>query len=66
MARSSSASTPKKVFKPSPDDYGLVESHLGIPPADVLFDQMDEVGLKPDYRIHALAKLPELMGTAGR
>ena len=56
----------KKVFKPSPDVYGLVESHLGIPPADVLFDQMDELGLKPDYRIRALAKLPELMGTAGR
>lgn len=66
MARSSSASTPKKVFKPSPDAYGLVESHLGIPPADVLFDQLDELGLETDYRIRALAELPELVGTSGQ
>ena len=105
----------KKIFKPSPDAYTLIESHLGIPPADVLFVssnpfdacgakafglrvawiervtadvmatafvnndmvppltmfkairmQMDELGLEPDYRIRALADLPELVGTAGR
>jgi 2-haloacid dehalogenase len=96
----------KKVFKPSPDAYALIESTLGVKPADVLFVssnpwdacgakafglkvawiervtpqamalacvandlvppltmfkairmQMDELGLEPDYRIHALAEL---------
>jgi len=105
----------KKIFKPSPDAYTLIESHLGIRPADVLFVssnpfdacgakafglkvawiervtadamaaacvkndvvppltmfktlrmQMDELGLEPDYRIRALADLPELVRTAGR
>ena len=28
--------------------------------------QMDELGLVADYRIRALAELPELVGTAGR
>lgn len=99
-----------KIFKPSPDAYTLIESTLGIPPAEVLFissnpwdacgakafglnvawiervtpeamalacaksdlvapltmfkairTQMDELGLKPDYRIHALSELPELI-----
>jgi 2-haloacid dehalogenase len=27
----------KKIFKPSPDAYTLIESRLGVPPADVLF-----------------------------
>ena len=27
----------KKIFKPSPDAYTLIESTLGVPPADVLF-----------------------------
>jgi 2-haloacid dehalogenase len=27
----------KKVFKPSPDAYSLIESTLSVPPADVLF-----------------------------
>ena len=28
---------PKKIFKPSPDAYALIESTLGVAPADVLF-----------------------------
>ena len=93
----------KKIFKPSPDAYTLIESKLGVAPGDVLFVssnpwdacgakafglnvawiervtpeamalacvksdvvapltmfkairmQMDELGLQPDYRIHAL------------
>jgi 2-haloacid dehalogenase len=100
----------KKIFKPSPDAYTLIESTLQIPPQDVLFissnpwdacgakafglnvawiervtpaamaqacvasnlvppltmfkalrTQMDELGLEPDYRIHALAELPDLV-----
>jgi 2-haloacid dehalogenase len=100
----------KKIFKPSPDAYTLIESTLHIPPHEVLFissnpwdacgakafglnvawiervspeamaqacarsdlvspltmfkairTQMDELGLEPDYRIHALAELPELV-----
>jgi 2-haloacid dehalogenase len=100
----------KKVFKPSPDAYSLIESTLSVPPADVLFissnpwdacgaksfglnvawiervtpeamalacvesdlvppltmfkairTQMDELGLEPDYRIHSLSELPELI-----
>jgi 2-haloacid dehalogenase len=100
----------KKIFKPSPDAYTLIESTLGIPPADVLFissnpwdacgakafglnvawiervtpeamaqacansdlvapltmfkairTQMDELGLAPDHRIHALSELPALI-----
>lgn len=27
----------RKVFKPSPDAYGLIQSRLGVPPAEVLF-----------------------------
>ncbi|MGA9088254.1 MAG: haloacid dehalogenase type II [Bradyrhizobium sp.] len=98
------------IFKPAPDAYGLIESTLGVPPAEVLFvssnpwdacgaksfglnvawiervtpeamalacvksellppltmfkairTQMDELGLEPDYRIHALSELPELV-----
>jgi 2-haloacid dehalogenase len=98
------------VFKPAPDAYRLIESVLGVPPADVLFVssnpwdacgakafglnvawigrvtpeamrlacikndlvapltmfkairmQMDELGLEPDYRIHSLAELPDLV-----
>ncbi|MGH6708703.1 MAG: haloacid dehalogenase type II [Bradyrhizobium sp.] len=100
----------KRVFKPSPEAYTLIESSLGIPPADVLFVssnpfdacgakafglrvawiervttddmalacakndlvppltmfkvirmQMDELGFEPDYRVKALADLPELL-----
>ena len=100
----------KKIFKPAPDTYALIESNLGVRPADVLFvssnpwdacgaksfglnvawiervtpdamalacvksdvvapltmfkairTQMDELGVKPDYRIHALSELPELL-----
>ena len=99
-----------KIFKPSPDAYTLIESHLHIPPHEVLFissnpwdaigakafglnvawiervtpeamaaacassdlvppltmfkairTQMDELGLEPDYRIHALSELPGLV-----
>ena len=100
----------QKVFKPAPDAYGLIESVLGVSPAEVLFVssnpwdacgakafglnvawvervtpeamalacatsdlvppltmfkairmQMDELGIEPDYRIKALADLPELV-----
>ena len=100
----------KKIFKPAPEAYALIESVLGVPPAEVLFvssnpwdacgakafglnvawiervtpeamalacvesdlvapltmfkairTQMDELGLAPDYRIHALSELPKLV-----
>ena len=100
----------RKIFKPAPDAYTLIESVLRVPPAEVLFvssnpwdacgakafglnvawiervtpeamalacvkndsvapltmfkairTQMDELGLEPDYRIHALAELPTLV-----
>ena len=100
----------KKIFKPSPDAYTLIEARLAITPADVLFVssnpwdacgaksfglkvawiervspeamaqacvnnqavppltmfkalrmQMDELGVKPDYRVHGLAELPGLV-----
>ena len=100
----------EKIFKPAPEAYTLIESVLGVPPAQVLFissnpwdacgakafglnvawiervtpeamalacvesdvippltmfkairTQMDELGLEPDYRIHALSELPELI-----
>jgi 2-haloacid dehalogenase len=100
----------KRIFKPSPDAYSLIESTLGVPPAEVLFvssnpwdacgakafglnvawiervtpeamalatvksdlvtpltlfkairTQMDEFGLEPDHRIHALSELPRLI-----
>ncbi|MDO8401095.1 MAG: haloacid dehalogenase type II [Bradyrhizobium sp.] len=100
----------QKIFKPAPEAYGLIETRLGVPPAEVLFissnpwdacgakafglnvawiervtheamalacvkndlvtpltmfkairTQMDELGLEPDYRIHALAQLPRLI-----
>ena len=100
----------QKIFKPAPDAYTLIETTLGVPPAEVLFvssnpwdacgaksfglnvawiervtpeamalacvktdmvapltmfkairTQMDELGIKPDYRIHALSELPELV-----
>ena len=100
----------RKIFKPSPEAYSLIESTLHIPPHEVLFissnpwdacgakafglnvawiervtpeamaracvesdlvppltmfkairTQMDELGLEPDYRIHALAELPDLV-----
>lgn len=102
----------RKMFKPAPDAYSLIEAVLGVPPAEVLFissnpwdacgakafglnvawiervtpeamalacvdselvspltmfkairTQMDELGLKPDYRIHALSELPALVAT---
>jgi len=100
----------KKIFKPSPHAYALIELTLGVAPREVLFvssnpwdacgakafglnvawiervtpetlalacvdnkalapltmfkalrTQMDELGLEPDYRIHALAELPGLV-----
>jgi len=100
----------KKVFKPSPEAYALIEEVLHVPPAEVLFissnpwdacgakafglnvawiervtpeamalaciesdtlppltmfnilrTQMDELGVAPDHRIHALAELPALV-----
>ena len=100
----------QRLFKPAPEAYSLIESILGVPPADVLFissnpwdacgakafglnvawiervtpeamalafvksdvvspltmfnairTQIDELGLKPDYRIHALSELPGLI-----
>jgi 2-haloacid dehalogenase len=100
----------RKIFKPAPDAYALIESTLGVPPAEVLFvssnpwdacgaksfglnvawiervtpqamalacvksdvvppltmfkairTQMDELGVEPDYRIHALSELPDLI-----
>ena len=105
----------RKIFKPAPDAYTLIESTLGVPPAEVLFVssnpwdacgakafglnvawiervtqdamalacvesdvvapltmfkairmQMDELGLQPDYRIHALSELPGLVASHGR
>ncbi len=102
----------RKIFKPAPDAYSLIEWTLGVPPAEVLFvssnpwdvcgakafglnvawiervtpeamalacvrsdlvapltmfkairTQMDELGLEPDYRIHTLAELPELVAS---
>jgi 2-haloacid dehalogenase len=102
----------KKIFKPRPEAYSLIESVLGAPPAQVLFvssnpwdacgakafglnvawiervtpeaialacvksdtvapltmfkalrTQMDELGLEPDYRIHALSELPDLVAS---
>jgi 2-haloacid dehalogenase len=102
----------KKIFKPSPEAYSLIESTLHTPPHEVLFissnpwdacgakafglnvawiervtpaamaqacaktdlvapltmfkairTQMDELGLEPDYRIHALAELPALVAS---
>jgi len=100
----------QRIFKPAPEAYRLIETRLGVPPAEVLFissnpwdacgakafglnvawiervtpeamalacagndlvapltmfkairTQMDELGLEPDYRIHALAQLPQLI-----
>ncbi len=100
----------KRIFKPSPEAYTLIEQTLHIPPSDVLFissnpwdacgakafglnvawiervtpeamalacinsetvapltmfkairTQMDELGLEPDHRIHALSELPDLI-----
>jgi 2-haloacid dehalogenase len=102
----------RKIFKPSPDAYTLIEEKLGVKPADVLFVssnpwdaigakafglnvawiervtpeamalacveselvppltmfkairmQMDELGLQPDYRIHALSELPKVVAS---
>ena len=100
----------KRVFKPAPEAYTLIETRLGMRPDEVLFvssnpwdvcgakafglnvawiervtpeamalacinsdvvapltmfkalrTQMDELGVKPDYRIHALSELPDLV-----
>jgi 2-haloacid dehalogenase len=102
----------QKIFKPAPEAYRLIESTLGVPPAEVLFvssnpwdacgakafglnvawiervtpeamalacvksdvvppltmfkairTQMDELGVKPDYRIHSLSELPDLVSS---
>jgi 2-haloacid dehalogenase len=103
----------KKIFKPAPDAYALIEERLGIAPAEVLFvssnpwdasgaksfglnvawiervtpeamalacvksdlvtpltmfkalrTQVDELGVTPDHRIHALSELPALVAAA--
>jgi 2-haloacid dehalogenase len=100
----------QRIFKPSPDTYGLIEARLAVRPAEVLFVssnpwdacgakafglkvawiervtpeamalacvkndlippltmfkalrmQMDELGVKPDFRIHGLSELPALV-----
>ena len=100
----------RKIFKPAPEAYSLIEFVLGVPPVEVLFissnpwdacgakafglnvawiervtpeamalacvksdvvtpltlfkairTQMDELGIEPDYRIHALSELPGLV-----
>jgi 2-haloacid dehalogenase len=100
----------RKIFKPAPDAYTLIESTLRVRPAEVLFvssnpwdacgaksfglnvawiervtpeamalacvrsdllppltmfkairTQMDELGLEPDFRIHALSELPDIV-----
>ena len=100
----------KKIFKPAPEAYMLIEQRLGVRPAEVLFIssnpwdacgakafglnvawiervtpqamalaciksdvvtpltmfkalrmQMDELGVEPDYRVHALSELPDLV-----
>jgi 2-haloacid dehalogenase len=100
----------RKIFKPAPDAYTLIESRLGEAPGEVLFvssnpwdacgakafglnvawiervtpdamalacvnsdliapltlfkairTQMDELGVVPDHRIHALSELPKLV-----
>ena len=100
----------RKIFKPAPEAYGLIEEMLGVTPSEVLFvssnpwdacgakafglnvawiervtpeamrlacvksdvvppltmfkalrTQMDELGITPDYRIHALSDLPALV-----
>jgi 2-haloacid dehalogenase len=100
----------RTIFKPAPDAYTLIETTLGVPPAEVLFvssnpwdacgaksfglnvawiervtpeaialacvkndlvapltmfkairTQMDELGIQPDYRVHALSELPDLV-----
>jgi len=100
----------RKIFKPAPDAYTLIESTLRVRPAEVLFvssnpwdacgaksfglnvawiervtpeamalacvgsdllppltmfkairTQMDELDLEPDYRIHALSELPDIV-----
>jgi 2-haloacid dehalogenase len=100
----------QSIFKPAPDAYTLIETTLGVPPAEVLFvssnpwdacgaksfglnvawiervtpeaialacvkndlvapltmfkairTQMDELGIQPDYRVHALSELPDLV-----
>jgi len=100
----------RKIFKPAPDAYTLIESRLGVAPAEVLFvssnpwdacgakafglnvawiervtpdamalacvnsdliapltlykairTQMDELGVAPDHRVHALSELPRLV-----
>jgi 2-haloacid dehalogenase len=102
----------KKIFKPAPEAYSLIEATLGVPPGEVLFvssnpwdacgarafglnvawiervtpeamaalcakndliapltlfkairTQMDELGLEPHYRIHALSELPALVAS---
>ena len=102
----------RKIFKPSPDAYSLIEERLGVPPHEVLFvssnpwdacgakafglnvawiervmpeamalaciesdslppltmfkairTQMDELGVAPDHRIHALSQLPEIVAS---
>jgi 2-haloacid dehalogenase len=106
---------PRKIFKPAPEAYTLIESVLGVAAAEVLFvssnpwdacgakaaglnvawiervtpeamalscikndsvapltmfkairTQMDELGLEPDHRIHALAELPGLVAAHER
>src|ERR1700688_3857882 len=102
----------KKIFKPAPEAYSLIEATLGVPPGEVLFvssnpwdacgakafglnvawiervtpeaialtcvksdvgdpltmfkatrPRIDELGLEPHYRIHALSELPGLVAS---
>jgi 2-haloacid dehalogenase len=103
----------KKIFKPAPDAYTLIEERVGVAPAEVLFvssnpwdacgaksfglnvawiervtpeamalacvksdlvtpltmfkalrTQVDELGVAPDHRIHALSELPALVAAS--
>ena len=103
----------KKIFKPAPEAYSLIEARLGVAPAEVLFvssnpwdacgakavglnvawiervtpeamalacvksdlvtpltlfkalrTQVDELGVTPDHRIHALSELPKLVAAS--
>ena len=67
----------KKVFKPSPEAYALIEQILGVAPREVLFvssNPWDACGAKafgltvawiervtPDHRVHALSELPRVV-----
>ena len=47
----------QRIFKPAPEAYGLIETRLGVPPAEVLFSLLEPVGrlrrqgLRPQRRL---------------